>query len=314
MPAESIIKRRLKSLRQREADKKQRAAEKAAGIAARAVANGIDVELQGLVDRLNTFALHSRPMPMSFYYGAGSAEGRDEAFEARRSAFYGMMAKVHSFTGWSLELYRKEIFLAAQLAGGRDGHGLKLLPIDQSQAAILNTNAAPLEYLVSQNWLETKKDPAGYGILRWATAIRFRDTVAGAQSGGLKGQTYEGGGGGFGSRLVPDYAIDCMWRVKDVQQRLHPGLFRLLRMIVVDDIWLWEIDVKRIDKRIMRNGTPAKRRDRQKFEKMRARLLKKRRDRIILKLHKAIDGAAVVFDYMSEDEYRARWLRPRRAR
>jgi hypothetical protein len=309
---DSIIKRRLTSLRDRRATVAQRKAHALAALQIRADANGVDVETQASIDRPNDFALTCRPMPLSFYYGQDSVEGRDAALMRRREGFYAMCAKVFGFEGWRLDHYSHEIFLAARVAEGRDGREMQMMPIDRTQAVNINANAAPLEWLVSQNWLETKADPAGFAMLRFAVALHFRDAVRGSQSGGLKAQTYEGGGGGFGPRLVSDYALDCMGAVSAVRAKLHPGLYRLLHMVVVEDVWMWEADAARIEKRLPRRR-PSQPDDAKRFDRMRRRLLKLRRGRILTKLHKAIDGAAVVFGYMSEPEYRARWVTPRRS-
>lgn len=308
VPGNDIIKRRLKSLRQREQEKSDAAAARKAAIEQRAAANGLSIEMQEAVDAPNTYATVCRPMPLSFYYGEGSTPERDAAFMARRAAFYALCAKAFGFEGWHLEPYAYEMSVAdAVLRSAFGGRDMKLSLIDQDHASIVNTSAAPLEFMVAQRWLETPKDPPGYGILRFSAAVRFRDEVAGSQSGGLKSQNLEGGSGGFGPRLVSDYALDCISKVSAVRARLHPGLYRLLYMVVIDDLWVWEIDAKKAV-RNAKSRPPGKRTQAQRiFHEARRRQLQARRDRIILKLHKALDSAAVVFRYMSEAEYDARW-------
>ena len=308
---EDIIKRRLKSLRQREQEKSEAKAarkERKVALEQRAAANGVSIEAQEAIDNPNTFATVCRPMPLSFYYGEGSTPERDAAFMARRAAFYALCAKAFGFEGWHLEPYVYEMSVAdAVLRSAFGGRDMKLSLIDQDHASIVNTSAAPLEFMVSQRWLETPKDPPGYGILRFSAAVRFRDEVAGSQSGGLKSQNLEGGSGGFGPRLVSDYALDCISKVSAVRARLHPGLFRLLQMVVIDDVWVWEIDAKKATRTVKPRRSGKRTQAQRVFLEARRRQLQARRDRIILKLHKALDGAAVVFSYMSEAEYAARW-------
>ena len=77
-------------------------------------------------------------------------------------------------------------------------------------------------------------------MLRFNTALRMREEVEGAATAGLKGQAYEGGGGGGSGRQPSDYAIDCMRMVNKVQESMHPDLYRLLIWVAVDDFWAWE--------------------------------------------------------------------------
>lgn len=308
MAADSIIKRRLASLRDREAAATSKSAQAREDLARRAASNGVDLDIQARIDAPNNFAQVCRPMPLSFYYGQDSVEGRDAAFMRRRATFYALCARVFGFEGWRFDQYSHEISLASEIAEGRDGRGLHIMPIDRTQAVNINANAAPLEWLVSQNWLETKADPSGFAMLRFATALHFRDIVLGSQSGGLKAQAYEGGGGGFGPRLVSDYALDCMYSVSVVRQRLRPALFHLLQQVVVDDVWVWEAAVQRALSRLPAR-VPTAPKARRRYDRMRKALIKKHRDPILLQIHRAIDAAAVVLEYMSNDEYRARWIR-----
>lgn len=310
MVADSIIKRRLTSLRERQAAATSKAAQAREDLARRAASNGVTVKVQSRIDAPNDFALTCRPMPLAFYYGQDSVPGRDAEFTRRRATFYTLCARVFGFEGWRFDQYSHEIFLASAIGEGREGRSMHMMPIDQTQAVNINANAAPLEWLVSQNWLETKADPPGFAMLRFATALHFRDIVLGSQSGGLKAQAYEGGGGGFGPRLVSDYALDCMASVSAVRQKLQPGLFHLLQQVVVDDQWVWEPAVERVLSRLP-TKVPATPKARRRYEKMRRALIKKRRDPILRRLHKAIDAAAVVLEYMSEGEYASRWIRRR---
>ncbi|MIL09472.1 hypothetical protein BZU93_26810, partial [Salmonella enterica subsp. enterica] len=277
----------------------------------RAARNGVSPELQAAIDQPNSYQLIDRTMPLSFYYGAGSTPERDEAFMRRRGTFYAHCAMVFGFEGWSLDRYKPTETSPDLEDGGRDGRRMELKAIDRTQAVNINTNAAPLEYLVSQEWLQTALDAPGAGNLRWAVALRFREEVAGAQAGGLKSQNLESSGGGFGPRLVSDYALDCMAAVSSVRARLHPGLYRLLEMVVIDDVWVWEVDARSLARRAAKIPVARQAKIRRAQDKLRRRLMKSRRDRIIVKLHKAIDGAAVAMLYMTEQEYAARWIRQR---
>lgn len=111
--------------------------------------------------------------------------------------------------------------------------------------------------------------------------MSFRDAVAGAATAGLKGQAYDGGGGGGGAgRQQSDHAIDCMNLVSYIMVSMHPGLYRLLEWIVCEDRWVWESRQKHAD-----------------------------RDAIILKLHKALDHAAVTLGLLTKGQFRKRWNR-----
>ena len=61
---------------------------------------------------------------------------------------------------------------------------------------------------------------------------------------------------------------------------MHPGLYRLMEWMVCEDRWVWESRHKHAD-----------------------------RDAIILKLHKALDHAAVTLGLLTKGQFRKRWNR-----
>jgi hypothetical protein len=232
---------------------------------------------------------------------------RDEAFERNRNIFYYLMAHEYGFERWGFK--EPEIKTAEAGYGER---GREIRPLGRETAVNLNVGAAPLEWLVSKGKLETRLDPPGSGMVRFAAALRFRSEVEGAATSGLKGQAYEGGiGGGGGGRTPSDYAIDCMRTVTAVRESMHPGLHRLLVWVVCDDVWAWE-QVKPGKRHRMLNRALKKARTRKGKDKVAALIAKeeqREQRELILKLHKAIDKAAIALGYMSKGEFKQRWER-----
>ena len=236
---------------------------------------------------------------------------RDKAFERDRNIFYFLMAHEYGFEGWG---FKEPKILTAEAGHGERGREIR--PLGRETAVNLNVGSAPLEWLVSKGKMDTRLDPPGTGMVRFAAALRFRSEVEGAATSGLKGQAYEGGtGGGGGGRTPSDYAIDCMRTVTQVQEDMHPGLHRLLVWVVCDDVWAWE-KVKPGKRHRMLLRAFKKARTRKGKEKIAALIAKeeqREQRELILKLHKAIDRAAVTLGYMSKGEFTRRWTRPRRS-
>ncbi|NKW80327.1 hypothetical protein HGG72_08235 [Ochrobactrum pecoris] len=117
---------------------------------------------------------------------------------------------------------------------------------------ILNAQASPIEFLVSNGEMELGPDEDGMGGVRFHTAIRFRDLVQGAQVKVLKSANLEGtGGGGFGPTDIVSYQVDC----RKILQRLKSAIgdewvYQMLEAVVVMDEWLdlWP-ESRKADKR-----------------------------------------------------------------
>ena len=187
-----------------------------------------------------------------------------------------MLAHEFGFEGWR---FKHPGDYPPELVPGYGERKRDIQPIDQGRAVTINAASAPLEWLMARGRLASKQDTLeGIGMLRFNTALRMREEVEGAATAGLKGQAYEGGGGGGSGRQPSDYAIDCMRMVNKIQESMHPDLYRLLIWVAVDDFWAWE----------------------------RAETAKEQHH-VILKLHKAIDIAAVVFGYLTREAFRKRW-------
>ena len=298
----SVIMRRLKSLEQRRQEAATRKTRYQTHLAERAERLGVSVELLAAIDK--PVAHGSIALPLAAHYG------RDEAFERRRGTFYAHMAMVFGSAGWRLSFYDHEMQIAAgQGYGERDR---VIQPLDRDSAVNLNTAAAPLEWLVAKGKLETDQDEPGHGMVRFAAALRFRDEMDGAQVAALKGQAFDGAsGGGAGGRPVSDYKLDCMATISAIREGMHPGLYRLLVWVVIDDVWAWEKarpgKYHRMLKRALAKARTEKGRD--KITRMISKQATKEQNFVIEKLHKAIDMAAVTMGYVTAEDFRRRWLR-----
>lgn len=177
-------------------------------------------------------------------------------------------------------------------SGGREGKsgGNRLVFVDRP--VLVNENAGPVEFLVSRNELEIMADPDGMGAVRFQTALRFRELMAGAEVKGLHSPDWSsagGGSGGTGASNVRAHQLDCMMRVGEVRDAMRkPWMFQLLERVVFRDEWL--------------NIFP----DNDENPKRRARKALERRQ-TVQSLHYVLDVAGVVLGHVTGDEVRRRW-------
>ncbi len=226
--------------------------------------------------RLDRDALRKGILPLSAFYG------RDPDFEDRRNHFYAAMEKAYRRDGTAKE---EEIDMRA----GRDGRPAEIASIGRERAMPVITNSAPLEYLFSKGMLQTKDDTHGAAYRRLSAGQRLRSVWEGAQISGLKAANFEGSsGGGAPGRLPGEYKMDCIRWLSELRgHNQTPGLeqsqFSMVEDLVFHDIWLWE--------------------------KVRA----DRREKVILKLLKALDDLSVRFHMMEKRDFNARWYPARRS-
>ncbi len=220
--------------------------------------------------RLDRDALRKGILPLSAFYG------RDPDFENRRNQFYAAIEKAYE---------RREASKVPEvdLRAGRDGRPAEIASIGRERVMPVITNSAPLEYLFSKGMLQTKDDSHGAAYRRLSAGQRLRSIWEGAQISGLKAANLEGSsGGGAPGRLPGEYKMDCIWwlaQLRGANQTpgLEQSLFSMVEDLVFHDVWLWE--------------------------KFRA----DRRDRVIVKLLKALDDLSVRFHMMEKRDFNARW-------
>lgn len=295
--AETIIKRRLKSLRDREAA--------AAAGAEEAKARKADREAQLLLDAaeaaehgVSLHVLHATRrgpivLPMSAYYA------REPEHEARRAEFYAHCAFVFGFHGWLLD--NPTVKMAVEIGFGGRGRNIRL--IDQDQVAPINVMAAPFEWLVATDKIESTLDSPGTGLVRYTAGLRYRDDMEGAGLG-LRAQSYEGAsGGGQPNRPPSDFRMDCIGTIADLRKIED---YAVLEAVVWRDEWIWRQKLNRS----LPEGRSGRKHRRQRKARTRAlRELQRRMTRGILKVHRALDQAARFYGLMSAQEYDRRWKR-----
>ena len=193
---------------------------------------------------------------------------------------------------------------------GFGGRARDVRRLDQKSAVNMNVASAPLEWLAAKGMIETKDDEPGHGLVRFAIGMHIRRVVEGAQVAALKSQSFEGSsGGGAGARPVSDYKLDCMWQLDRIKSRMHPGLHRLLMMVVVDDVWLWETPtpMKKRNALLLKRQTTTSAKARKKLDRSIARERAKERRYIIGRVLKGLDHAGVALGYITYGQFRQRW-------
>lgn len=160
---------------------------------------------------------------------------RDEDFERRRREFYANCAYHFEFENWRIYFHRYEKLdrdEKGETVGGRDGRPAKKLRYGPREKIMeRDINAGALEWLDGRNLLDDVQITAGY---------RARADMEGAQVSTLKSADLEASGGGFGTRLVADYTIDCMRYVERLKASMPPSRFRVLEELLLQDRWLWD--------------------------------------------------------------------------
>ncbi len=218
--------------------------------------------------------LRKRVLPLVAYYGG------DPDLERRRATFYAAMATAFGWEEWRIRPAKISI---SNSLGGRDGRKAEIAAIGRDRAVPIITNTAPLEYLFSNGLLQGKLDAPGAAHRRLNAGQRLRSIWEGAQISGLKAANLEGSsGGGMPGRLPGEYKMDCIrWlselRGSNETTGVVQSPFSLVEDMVFHDVWVWE--------------------------KVRA----DRRDRLMAKLLKALDGLSVRFHMMTMRDFNARW-------
>ncbi|MBS4016803.1 MAG: hypothetical protein KGZ68_01080 [Dechloromonas sp.] len=175
--------------------------------------------------------------------------------------------------------------------GGREGKGSGNVLVYVDRPLVVNEHAGPLEFLVSRNELELLADPAGMGAVRFHTALRFRDLMAGSQVKGFHSPDWSsaGGGGGGGAGNVRAHQIDCMIRVGEIRGSMRkPWMFQLLERVVFHDEWL----------NLFPDSDPD---PKKRGRKTRAR------QQTVLSLHYVLDVAGMTFGHVTNELVRQRW-------
>lgn len=176
--------------------------------------------------------------------------------------------------------------------GGREGRGSGNVLVYIDRPLVVNEHAGPLEFLVSRNELEILADLPGMGAVRFHTALRFRDLMAGSQVKGFHSPDWSsagGGGGGGGAGNVRAHQIDCMLRLGRIRDAMRkPWMFQLLERVVFHDEWL---DL------FPESDPDPKTRGR----KARAR------QQTVLSLHYVLDVAGVALGHVTAEAVRRRW-------
>ena len=203
---------------------------------------------------------------------------RDKEFEKRRGSFYAHYAMVFGSQGWIFSSPEVS-FVAGSVGFG--GSGRMVAPLDQESAVSINVVSAPLEWMVARGFLQSGDDDAAACLMRYAVALRFRNTLTGAQVSPLKSQNLEGASGGGGSgRPVSDYKLDCIREVNRLKAALTWPDYRLLEQMIFADEWVW-----------------------------RKHRSKRKRALVTLAIHRAIDRAGMVFGMNTDEQVRKRWAR-----
>lgn len=223
--------------------------------------------------RVEKAQLRKRALPLIAHYG------REPDFEQRRIEFYSAMAAAFGWAEWRLG----STITPIQGNAGRDGRPAEIASVGMDRAVPVITNIAPLEYLARKGLLQSKLDTHGAAYRRLSAGQRLRSICEGAAISGLKAASLEGSsGGGMPGRLPGDYKMDCIrWlgelRGANETTGLAPSPFSIIEDLVYHDIWVWE--------------------------KVRA----DRRDRYMLRIHKALDELSVRFHMMTGRDFNARW-------
>lgn len=162
--------------------------------------------------------------------------------------------------------------------------------VDMANAiVIMNANSSPVEFLVTNGDMEFGQDEDGMAGVRFHTAIRFRDLVAGAQVKALKSANLEAtGGGGLGPADILSYQMDCRKHLARIRKAVGAEwVYSTLEAVVVFDEWLdlWP-EPARIDRRGVK---------------------RKQRLKTIAALHYGLDVVGERLGYMNWSVFTKRW-------
>ncbi|MCV9960768.1 hypothetical protein OIU34_02550 [Pararhizobium sp. BT-229] len=216
--------------------------------------------------------LRKRVLPLYAFYA------RDSEFERRRLQFYTDMEKA-----LKEEVRAPKKKVATGGVSGRDGRKAELASIGRERAMPVITNSAPLEHLFSKGMLQGKRDSHGAAYRRLSVGLRLRGICEGAEISGLRAANLEGAsGGGMPGRLPGEYKMDCIRWLAELRGAneiagLAQSPFSIIEDLVYHDKWVWE------------------------------KVRPDRRERFLLKIHRALDELSVRFYMMAERDFNARW-------
>ncbi|EFO30121.1 hypothetical protein TRICHSKD4_3695 [Roseibium sp. TrichSKD4] len=235
------------------------------------------------------------PKPLAFHYA------RSEEFEVRRRKFYDMVERIY---GQSINPYPKPF--VSQFSerenkhGGREGR-----PIDwrvsRDSVVISDHNAAPFEWLMfsgkfEDNRYEEEAVAAEIANFRWYAGLEFRKDMEKAQITLLRSPELDGvPNSGSGPRPIADVKLTAMMSLDRLQSSMSSYLYKILDDVVWLDKWLFrspdKVQVIKVDEKAQR--------------KVRASV-----DRTVLeKTLRALDHAAVHYNYLSFESLFSRWYR-----
>lgn len=231
---------------------------------------------QGVLERLKKAkAKGGRPgiLPLIAFYG------REPERERERNRMYAQIMQV-------MKMPDAEPDALPETPASRRN----LLFIDLEDAvAIMDLNVSPIEYLVSEGEMETREDSDGIAGVRFSTAIRLRDLVAGVKNGGLRAPTLELIDRSTAGGAIPGYQIDCGKILARLRADMsEPWLFPMIESVVVEDDWL---DLRHD------GWLPNEQR----------RSWRSRRRKTITALHYGLDVAAVTLGHLMWHALDARW-------
>lgn len=104
---------------------------------------------------------------------------------------------------------------------GFGGRGREIAAIERHRVIAINTKSAPFEWLSSKGHLETRKDAAGIGNIRFSAGMKLRELLIGAEPMGLKSANLEGRSGGGGVPMViNDFKMDCVTAISSIRDEL----------------------------------------------------------------------------------------------
>ncbi len=116
-----------------------------------------------------------------------------------------------------------------------------IMPIDRERAMLLNTNAAPLEWLVARDKLRRPKDYRRAGQIRFEQARWYRQENETCSVTALKSPAIgETSGGGFGPVNVNNTTMVAIVRLTRMHQSIPESEIAVMKGVIIEDRWLWE--------------------------------------------------------------------------
>jgi hypothetical protein len=168
----------------------------------------------------------------------------------------------------------------AAVEPGYGGRGRVLRVVTRKNDVVVDIMASPIEYLNERGWLVSKQDRDDVAGVRFSTALRLREYMEGAGLGNVKsGWAGEkvGSGGNSPGQPITDYRVDCLKMLGRMRKAMPKAYMSMLEQMLMADRFVWDESRRQ------------------------------RRAVMILKIHHALDLAAVEFGYMNVDSVVTRW-------